>query len=147
MQLFALHRCLNSRSDLIGDVNVLEDQAKLLRDLFFPKPRQETFASIAAATVVDIFAFLQFSGDRAAIVGTGKQATKCNLMFAIFAFVASPNDILDSPEKSRGNQSLVSAAVAFSGPLEDSDVDGIREDFVKIAASNHLPESVANRLP
>lgn len=80
-------------------------------------------------------------------MGTGEQTTKRNLMFAIFALMMPVNDILDGPEQSRGNQGFVRASVAFPGPLEYADVNGIGEDPVKIASILCLPEAFANRLP
>lgn len=79
-------------------------------------------------------------------MGARKQTAKRNLMSTVFPLGMPAYHVLHGFEQGGGNERFMRAAIALTRPLEDSNVNGIAEDCVEIAAIDGLSELLANRL-
>ncbi|HZT68233.1 MAG TPA: hypothetical protein VFC10_00585 [Terriglobia bacterium] len=88
------------------------------------------------AAVINVFAFLQFRGDGAAVVGAGQKACESEIVLAVFRFVPSRKSIQCPLEQLRRDQRLVGALVLDALPDEPANVERIFEHHFQIGAGN-----------
>src|SRR5205807_5883675 len=101
---------------------------------------QRTFATVASATVIRVFLFLEFSRHHAIVVSTGQKTAKGKLMLLVFGFVVSIEDGLHLTEDLRANDGRMTALVLLSIPGKEAQVKLIPQNaLVNMALDDVLP--------
>ena len=116
---------------------MFSEWSQLVRERCFRHIRQITFAPTVRAAVIDVFRFMQFARDRAAIVGTREQAGKREIVLAALALISTGEHILYFVEKGKNRSGIVMAFIFDSLPPEEPKVKSILKHLFEIGTVDH----------